>query len=791
MNRAAHRRRTANFINTVLLFTVAFVLGIAVTLGSIVGGIYALLTYVSIDRVEELAGVDIADGVLEEDSVLRSLSVIGLVSEAIAVSGDLSATTFNSLMEKYGVIVSEETRDYIPDGLVDLPFSELAGDNAAHVLLSHVTFGDVFDISGEFLPAALAAKITSRTLDLAVEQKFDQLLEGVYLGDIIDVALEVREDGLAYPIVPDGERPRLVDHLATLDLGAFFAAEDTDGKDAVLNSTLGRVPLTDMIAEEDGLFSNALSDKSLGDLLIIKGMSPLFSTAPILEDLYLGDVLGYHLVEAEDGVGESYWADKNDKPAKGIYRELVGISVNDLGDTDVMAKIDNVYVAELMDYEREEIGVDENGEPIYRFYRYDENGKQVEPGGMTADLAVLKVGELRNEDTLNAEIRDMKIGVVMGYQEDENGRWYQLGAGGSRSYAQGVMRPLLGSTVGTLDEDMDKLYLGQVMGYDILTNEDGLAVDKLGNVIEDENGVITGEPVFIRDDNNDGVLASTESAPGALMAEFVSLKLANIDDESEFTDRVKNVRVGDAMGYTKNEDDGKWYQKNSAGDLVPVTGIFASLSDSKVNELDGAVQELSLSDALGYEKQGDAWVKNGTKATGIFRVLMEKGANLSNISDKSKEIQLGEVMGYTKTDDGFEKNGVPASGLIAEFVDLSIGDLEDDSALTDRINNMSVGVAMGYRLDGEEWVDALGNPATGFMELIGPGTKIKDLDGSIKNLQTSEGGSIEMFMKAGILNIDESTQDKLDMLPAFNGWRQKSIGEFVNMLIGAATSPLS
>ena len=37
-------------------------------------------------------------------------------------------------------------------------------------------------------------------------------------------------------------------------------------------------------------------------------------------------------------------------------------------------------------------------------------------------------------------------------------------------------------------------------------------------------------------------------------------------------------------------------------------------------ELDGAVQELSLSDALGYEKQGDAWVKNGTEATGIFRV---------------------------------------------------------------------------------------------------------------------------------------------------------------------------
>lgn len=813
-----HRRRTANFINTVLLFTVAFVLGIAVTLGSIIGGIYAALTYVSIDRVEELLGVDIADGVLTEDSALRSLSIIGLVGEVIEISGNLSATTFNSLMAQYGVIVSDGVRDYIPDGLVDLPFSELTGDDAVHVLLSHIMFGDIFEISGDVLPTALAEKLASRTVDLAVEKKFDRLLEGVYLGDIIDVALEVREDGLAYPVVPEGERPRVVDHLATLDLGAFFAAEDTAAKDTVLNNTLGRVPLSDLLVEEDGFFADSIADKTLGDILIIEDMSFRFSMDPLLDGLYLGNILGYHEVYDETDGTFLYWADKNETPAKGIYRELVDVSINDLGDTDVMAKIDNVYVAELMNYEREEIGVDENGDPIYRFYQYDENGNQVEPGGMIADLVVLKVGELRNENTLDEQIRNLKIGVVMGYEEDENGRWYQLDAGGAKVYASGVMRPLLGSTIDTIDEDMDRLYLGQVMGYDILRNEDGLAVDKYGVVIEDENGVITGEPVFIMDDNNDGVLADTESTPGALLAEFVSLKLDDINDDSKFTARVKNVRVGNAMGYIQNTENGKWYQEKPDGTLVPVTGIFASLADSKVNELDGSVKTLRLSDALGYtfDDADGKWKKPDPNnpavmipAAGVLQILM--GSTLDTLSEDSKSVYVGQIMGYSiKTNSegkAVDKNGnviedengvitgtpvfykleggveVAPMGVTAEFVDLTVQDLENDAKIGEKIDNMKVGTAMGYKEVDGVWLDAYNQPAAGFMELIGPGTKIKDLGGSVSAVEEKP---IQSFIDAGILNIDDATISALDRFFGGDGWEERTnLTAFVDGLVNA------
>ena len=799
MNGVVRKNSGAGFVKGFLIFLVAFLLGIAVTLASIVGGIYAALSFVTIDTLEGL-GIHFADSFLEEDSELRTLSIIGLVGEVMTLSGQLSETTFNSLIERYGVIVSDEARDYIPDGLVDLPFSELAGGNAAHAVLSRVTFGDVFKISGEFVPEAMADKITSRTLDLAVEKKFDMLLDGVYLGDAINVPLVVREDG---SVVPDVDEPRLVDHFGTLDLGEFFAAEDTAAKDAVLNKTLGRIPLADLMAEEDGIFGSSISKKSLGEVLIVKDLSFLFSMEPLLDGIYLGHVLGYHEVYDTDGTTILYWADKNDNPAKGIYRELVDVLVKDLDDTDIMEKIDKVYVAELMDYEREEIVDPETGEVSYRFYKIVD-GKRVEPSGMTKDLAVMTVGELRQEDTLNAEIRSMQLGVVMDYQQDEEGVWRDA----EGNPAKGTLRPLLGSTVGSLDKDMKRLYLGQIMGFDLLKNEAGKVVDKDDNVIEDEEGNITGIPVFIKDGNNDGKLddATHDTPPGALMAAFVDMKLSEIDDEDEFTKRVNNVRVGDAMGYV--EKDGTWYEKKKDGDgnLVyeeenRVKGMFQTLAGSKVNELEGAVQDLTLADALGYtyDENDEQWEKDSVAASGIFRILMEKGSKIDEISDHSKDICLGEIMEYEKTTDEngdivFKKDGKPASGVIASFVDLTVGQLEDDSAIKTKIDAMAVGTAMGYTYNEETdtWTDGKGDAPTGFMKLIDPETPISGLDEKIKKLTTAEGGSIQKFMDAGILEIDTTMQENLDKLSdpgePFEGWRDKSISAFVNALLSFVPS---
>ena len=438
---------------------------------------------------------------------------------------------------------------------------------------------------------------------------------------------------------------------------------------------------------------------------------------------------------------------------------------------------------------------------------------------MTKDLAVLKVGELRTESRLNEEIRSMKIGVVMGYEYDEaTDKWYQL-VGEEKQYATGVMRPLLNSTVGSIDEDMETLYLGQVMGFDIMKDTAGNTLDKDGAVIPlDEDGKLTKEPGFYKDLDHNGLYDKKEgdddeqfdTKPSELMAAFVGMRLSDIDNDDIFSERINNVRVGDAMGYV--EEDGQWYEKKKDEDgnlvyedgkvvMVPVKGMFQSLASSKVNELEGAVQELTLDAALGYKKVDGKWMKDGKEAPGIFRILMEKGSTLTNLSEKAEEVYLGEIMGYTKTDDVdeegnpiFKRGSESASGVVASFVGLTVKQLESDDAIKGKIDTMAVGTAMGYTYDKDTgtWYtkkkDAQGNilkdednnpiliPATGFMKLIDPGTKIKDLGDS-----KVEEKSIKDFVDAGILELDITS---LDTVMGGDGWETKTdLKTFVNTLV--------
>ena len=365
----------------------------------------------------------------------------------------------------------------------------------------------------------------------------------------------------------------------------------------------------------------------------------------------------------------------------------------------------------------------------------------------------------------------------------------------------------MGSTISSINDDMNGLYLGQIMGFD--------------NISDDPNA-----PEFEKEDG---------TKPGSLMAAFVDVKLSEIDNESTFTECVKKVSLADAMGYTKNDDgdwceknsdgdlvpvtgifakladskvnelgsaaddltladamgyaknaDGDWCEKNSDGDLVPVTGIFAKLADSKINDLDSAADDLTLSDALGYtyDEDDERWEKNGQPANGIFAHLME--SRLDNLSDNAKEISIGEIMGYTKTGEGedatFTKGGKPATGTIAHFAGLTVGDLENDQTLTDTINSMAVGTAMGYTEVAEgDWRDSNGDEASGFMKLIGPGTTILELDDAVAGLQTT---SLDSFIEAGILDISSEKLNKFNLAFGKDEWEKEvSLSTFVSTLV--------
>lgn len=825
MGKSESHKTAGGVMRRIVTFLFAMFLGAALLVASVFGGTYAAIKWVTLDHLEGV-GVTLPEGILTEESPVREMSVIDLVTELSALPGRLSEVTLNSLVAEYGVMITEDVMAMIPAALRDTPLSDFSGDDFLTTVLSKITFGDAFVYTGEILTEAAREKLADRTLDLLAEQDFAALLEGVYVGDLLGMEVALGEDGLVHPVLAEGETAYIGHYLATVDLGEYFSAEDGN---TVLNDTLARVPLSDMLSDsEDTFFSDALEDMMLGDILTVEGAGFTFALEPILDDLYLGDVLGYHPVYLEDGITLSHWEDDSGKHASGIYRELVGVLVNDLDDTDLMSRIDGVYIGELLDYTRREDGVDADGNPKYVFEKQDALGNTVVPEGAIAELVGLTVQDLRDEETLDREIKEMQVGVVMGYTQTAEGKWLDENS----EPVRGVMRPLLDSDVADLADRVDALYLGEIMGFDLVTDPDGTPV-------LDANG----KKQFADGDGK---------VPDSLMQNFVDMTLSEIDDDGAFSTRVQEVLVGDAMGYTYDDTLG-WCEEDEDGMLVPVTGIFRTLAGHKVKDMNTAVKEVSVADALDftYNTAEGRWEdENSQPVKGILRLLAEK--RLDNLSSAVDAVYLGEIMGYDVLRDAdgnfvdedehvvsapvFRKGEAGSyeapKGVISKFLDIKVSMLSDTTEMTNRIDALSIGEAMSYEKVGDTWYDRNGTPlaesnqlllsiidtkvmdvgarmnslelkdilgytkgddgkwykgteeVTGFMALVGPDTKINGIEKAINDLQTSVG--VGEFVDAGILTMTDT--QKNDLNTKVPGWREMPLKTFVDALLVLALS---
>ena len=696
------RVRRPSFLRRTLVFILAMLLGMALLVGAVAGGIYAALAMISLDTLESV-GIGVGDGLLTEDSLLRELSVLGLIGELASVSGRLSTLTINTLAAEYGVILSEETRALIPEALFDLPLSDLTGPNSLGVILQNVTVGDIWTGGEQSLPPRAWEQLAPRPLIHAVLGEYNILFDGLYLGDFTGVALSVAPDGTATPIFAEGEQESLAAYLGTVNLGKYFSVEDGN---AVIQESLDRTPLDSFVeAEEGNAIAGALKKKMLGDLLKLGQNGITFSADNLMEDLYLGDTLSYE--KGEDGV----WYDADGKEATGVFRELAGLPLNDLTGDAVMNAVDSVYLLELMDYERIETE-DGHGNTVYTFVKKNEHGVSEPPKGMIAEFADMTVGQLRTDGQLDKTVKDMQIGVAMGYTL-KNGIWYDE----QDAAATGAFRPFLGKTIGNLSSEMNTIYLGQIMGFDPVYE-----------------GGSTTPTAFYKDENGNGVYdADVDTAPGPLMDAFVTMTLEEIEDEDAFSSRVQKIRIGDAMGFTL--DGETWEHKDGS----PVTGMFRTLAGKRVEELEDAVKEVSVADALGYEYKDGKWVSTDGKDTeppGILRVLMT--STLTSLSGDAGNVYVGEIMGYEKYDRdpdpdkediGFRRpnpdkknESDPAylypAGAVAEFVGMKVSELENEETITNKINGMKVGTAMSYTpvydKDGNitSWLDKDNTPVT-------------------------------------------------------------------------------
>ena len=677
----------------ILIFILAMLLGMAILVGAVAGTLYAAFAWVSLDRLQGLGvGINV-DGFLEEDSPLRALSILEMIAEFTEVSSELSSASIASLVDTYGVILPEALFAVLPEEMIDIPLSDYREKGILNVYLSTATVGHALALAGQdVLPEAARVKLEGRTLNLLTEKKLDLLFEGVYVGDLMSIAVEKRSDGLVYPVLGDGESATISSYLATLDIGEYFAAEDGN---AVLQATLDRTPMEVLIEGSGGNpIYNAMADKYLGEILKLEDGGFYFDLDSALGGMTLGDTLGYELD------GEGNWRDSEGNLATGLYAELVPLKINELADTDLMAIFDDMYVGELMELERGELTSPETETEGAKYEWSDADGAVT---GMRLSLANLKIGVLMNGD-LNADtlgLNEQPLYEVLGYEKGSDGKWRDT----SGNLVSGSLAALMEIKIGELSTGVDSLYVGELMGYTILKDENGNFVD--------ENRDPSSEPVFRNESN--------EAPTGATLS-IVSLKVEELSDPTAMDDTISSIKVGDAMGYYYKphatlEDDaenglyyGTWYTDDAY--KTEADGVMALLANSTIKNLNSDIDALYFGEFMGYDPYDT--VTNGDVTSDTAK---------ANVGFRKPDAEA--VGGYTYP-----------TGMIGEFADLTIADLRNESTLDARINETKIGTVLGYEYDGEVWRKD-GQEATGVLRSL-MGSTLETLDTDVNGLYLGE-----------------------------------------------------
>ena len=150
------------------------------------------------------------------------------------------------------------------------------------------------------------------------------------------------------------------------------------------------------------------------------------------------------------------------------------------------------------------------------------------------------------------------------------------------------------------------------------------------------------------------------------------------------------------------------------GDNIP--GMLASLKDTPISELSGAIETTRVGDLLGfeYDTTENRWENDGTPLTGIEKVLADKTINdLKDFGTILNELTLGDVLD-------------PVPDMLEALANTKIPDLASE------LENLEVGKLLGYEYNEiqSRW-EKNGTPLEGVEKIIA-GKKISDL----KNFNT-------------------------------------------------------
>ncbi|MBQ8584142.1 MAG: hypothetical protein IJ488_06000 [Clostridia bacterium] len=334
------------------------------------------------------------------------------------------------------------------------------------------------------------------------------------------------------------------------------------------------------------------------------------------------------------------------------------------------------YIGNFIGLESEEIVDAAEGEDKYKWFDPETGEEANALSTMIANYTFYDfvVGGIDTQEIINeltiAEVMEMKLhenvpaylnGELIPAEELTVNVWY--GRGGAPS--ETIMSAIADSHINDIEHTLHSLSIMDIMGY----------VDYNGVTYHVVNHI--GENEYVELIPADG-----------LESELVHISLDAISN-GELEEEVRDIELYVALGYTKDEN-GDYFNNG-----VPVEGFMATVCDAKVKDLEDRIGKITIGEIAGYEK-----------------VLV------------SAEGEEPVYKYYSTYDKDNPANCIEASGIVGALADLTVNDLDDEKALSTRVETIKVSTLLDYKYDedGNYYYteDELGNKneVTGIMAVI-------------------------------------------------------------------------
>ena len=634
-------------------------------------------------------------------------------------------------------------------------------------------YDPIFDASGNITgwlngegnpPDRLLRTLANKKLTTMLDDgmTLDSLIAGLYVGDLMNYTPVEDGDGniVDWKDSNGGELDRVTAALAKqpvekLTSGDFEVDDALEG--LYVGDLMKYTPVKD---SEDNIIgwkdANGEDLDRVSESLAKRELTELtggdFEVADALDGLYVGDLLKYTPVKDDplDTEKVTGWLDKDNKPVTGLDRATANIDLKRLVDDDtykVSDAFDEVYLGEAMNYYRDADPLpkvdplDENEALRYQWYKTKDavTSELSNPTtGIEQKLANYFLGDLIDGKITSDELtKGMPLHELLNLHAVDVPLYDNAG------------NPLLYTTGDHVGEQATvKIWYDKnnVKQSDTISSLAYCTIDGISEQVNEVKvGGVTGLTLF--EDNwykaefrnfGPGDDRYCLSAASGVLPSLADLTIGDLSNNDLVTDKIKAVRIGDAMGYSFS--GGVWYTDSTLA--TPVSGMMKALAPKTVGNMETIGDDMPIGELLGYTKVGGVWYETyvdvgdpgNVKASGIMASIAD--FHINGLGDSVQTIRIGSILELYRyeTDDPLDPNygtwykdearTVPADGIMAKFAELTVEDMKDSSKVTAKTKTILIGDAMGYVYDGGVWYtdDTLATPVTGMMKALAPKT---------------------------------------------------------------------